>query len=462
MAGLFDALSNPQAGAGLLGLGAGLLSGGNYGNFGSAAGRGLLGFQDAENTAQKLGIAQQQSAATDQYRQALLQQAAQKAHASLMQQRNAAAFLGFLFGGSPLTMPPTPSGVPTPTTSPTGTQAFPVPDATSVPATTPGAATPQGTPSSLGLTLSPVQKAQIAADQIFNQGKGIAGILGSVGAPLSTLGKLNDDFKAGRITQDQFNQALDGMNNTADPATIQATAQLIANYKEAPLTSYAMSRPIGARIMAEVQKLNPNYDAKLFTGGQNAVNAFFAGPKGDTVRSFNVAINHLDTLGDLSNALQNGDVQSINSMSQKISQEFGVAAPTNFDAAKQLVSDEIVKAIVGSGGGVQDRESAAAAIGRAQSPQQLSGVINTYKNLLAGQIGGFRRQYQSATGRDDFDKRFLSGSVAQMVNSIDAAHENGGTSAGSVPKITSADQYGALPAGAHYIAPDGSLRVKGQ
>lgn len=297
-----------------------------------------------------------------------------------------------------------------------------------------------------------------------------------INKPQSSLGKLNSDLTAGRITQQQYDQGVVSALGGATPQAIKATASLIANYHMAPLSTFAMSRPIGTQIMAEVKKLNPSYDAKLYAGGQHAITQFFGGKKGDTVRSFNVAINHLDTLSQLSSALGNGNLQAVNRIAQRAAQEMGGSAPTNFNAAKQLVSDEIVKAIVGSGGGVQDREEAAHAVSSAQSPQQLKGVIDTYQKLLAGQIEGFQRQYRASTGRDDFQKRFLSPNVTRMVDSVTAEHGNGNSTstrpapqnatpskqaAGSIPKITTAKEYSVLPAGSRYMAPDGTVRTKG-
>ena len=239
--------------------------------------------------------------------------------------------------------------------------------------------------------------------------------------PMSSVGKLNSDLAAGRITKDQYTQAIMSATGGLDPSSIDQTADLIAHYKMAPLSAWAMSRPIGAQIMSKVRELNPQYDAKLWVGGEKAIGAFSSGPQANTVRSFSVAINHLDTLGDLADALGNGNVQMINKIANRVSQEFGGAAPTNFNAVKKLVADEIVKAIVGSGGGVTDRQEAADAVNAAQSPAQLKGVIESYEKLMAGQLDGFQRQYQQSTGRKDFDK-FLSPQAQKMLKTVQGQH----------------------------------------
>ncbi len=138
-----------------------------------------------------------------------------------------------------------------------------------------------------------------------------------------------------------------------------------------------------------------------------AVKSFSDGRLGSTVRSFNVSISHLNTLDELADALHNGDAQALNRASNYFKSQTGNPAPTNFEAAKKVVADEVVKAIVGTGGGVHDREEAAKVIAAANSPAQLKGVIGTYKELMRGQLHGLQQQYEVSTGRTDFDK-FLS------------------------------------------------------
>lgn len=133
--------------------------------------------------------------------------------------------------------------------------------------------------------------------------------------------------------------------------------------------------------------------------------AFSTGKQGDMLRSFNVSISHLNTLDNLVDALGNGDVKLINKASNTFKEQFGQAAPANFNAAKSIVGDEIIKAIIGGGGALADRENAQNQIDRAESPQQLKGVIKTYKELMGGQLKGLKKQYEDTTGRKDFDDR---------------------------------------------------------
>src|SRR5690606_31807764 len=100
-------------------------------------------------------------------------------------------------------------------------------------------------------------------------------------------------------------------------------------------------------------------------------------------------------------------------------------APTSFDAARDIVTAEAAKAVTPAGGGVSDREEAPNMISTAQSPQQLHAAIQTYKELLGGQLEGLRQQYEQSTGQTDFD-RFLSEDTLQQLEGRGPGGATGG------------------------------------
>ena len=164
--------------------------------------------------------------------------------------------------------------------------------------------------------------------------------------------------------------------------------------------------------MQLVSQADPTYDATQYGNRSAAERQFTSGQLANSVRSFNVAQDHLSTLADLSTALKNNDIQAINRLSQFVAQQTGSPAPTNFDAAKRIVADEIVKAVIGGRGALGDRKAAEDTLNRANSPEQLMGVIDTYKKLINGQLGGLEKQYEVATGKKDFRARFLTPAAA--------------------------------------------------
>jgi hypothetical protein len=199
---------------------------------------------------------------------------------------------------------------------------------------------------------------------------------------------------------------------------VQRDANLIATYRMRPPTGRSASN---MRLMSAVSQINPDYDATRFDERNKAVTAFGTGKQGDTVRSLNVGVQHLGVLGDLANALDSGNKQAVNKLVNAISTQFGVEAPADFNAAKQIVGDEIVKSVQGSGsaGAQFDRENVQKQLDAVSSPRQLAGVIKTYKSLMSGQLRGLRQQYKDATGLENFNDKLDEQTIAEL----DAAQE---------------------------------------
>lgn len=177
------------------------------------------------------------------------------------------------------------------------------------------------------------------------------------------------------------------------------------------LTPTGSMRSLPAMVSAKFMQEHPDAtaeDAENFaadyTRRTTAARAFGTGPQGNAIRSFNVGLSHLDTLGQLADAMGNGNVQGINRLRNAFRTQFGSDAPVDFNSARQIVGAEIVKAVTGAAGALGDRETAEAQLNAASSPEQLAGVIRTYKNLMAGQLHGLRQQYETSTGNNDFDK----------------------------------------------------------
>lgn len=206
----------------------------------------------------------------------------------------------------------------------------------------------------------------------------------------------------------------------ANPELVKA----IAEYREPPL-SLTFRNPMNKQIMQDVLRMNPDYDASQFKTRSNVEQHFTSGVESRQIQSLNVSIQHLDTLEEAGKALQNSDVPAFNRLAQNIAQWSGAPAPVGFDAVKQIVGGEVIKAVVVNGGGVTERQEARDAVNRAQSPQQLAEVIRRYKNLLAGQLKGARKKYESGGGRKDFEK-FLLPETRKALEGDQSAETKGG------------------------------------
>lgn len=199
------------------------------------------------------------------------------------------------------------------------------------------------------------------------------------------------------------------------PEQQKETAQAIASYQLPPLSSFALSRPGGRAVMAQVTALNPDYQATEYNNYNRGIAAFGSGKQGDTVRYINNAVQHIDVIEEAGRALQNGDQRSFNEVAQRIAREFGTSAPTTFDGLKQIVGTEIERAATGGVGAAVDRNRLMESMDRANSPKQLNDVMRDFRKLFRGQANSLKNQYEQITpdtpafrtGKFAFDNKLL-------------------------------------------------------
>ena len=220
-----------------------------------------------------------------------------------------------------------------------------------------------------------------------------------------------------------------------------------------PTTTTTTPTPVGVSPQQAAQNIITN---KTNTATQKrALTDFSTGIQGRMVNSMNTAVEHLSTLTELADALKNNDVRAINTVGNLVAKQTGSPAPTNFAAARQIVAQEIVKAIVANGGTGKERDEAASNIAAAGSPEQLAGVISTYQELLAGQLKSLGLQYKNTTGRDDFNTKLLPSTLRALsrIETGTPAKTGDITSDASVAKVVGANTV-TTPDGKSYTFPN--------
>jgi hypothetical protein len=157
---------------------------------------------------------------------------------------------------------------------------------------------------------------------------------------------------------------------------------------------------------------NPNADpvkiARDVETTTKAVKDFGTGPQGVKITAFNTAIDHLDTLYQLGEALKNKDMMALNAAANFFGVQTGQPATTMYNQAARIVGAEISKAIVPGVGTGREREETAKAFNAASSPDQLAGADVVAKQLLGGQLASLEQQYKRTTKREDFAEQPLS------------------------------------------------------
>lgn len=219
--------------------------------------------------------------------------------------------------------------------------------------------------------------------------------------------------KQGGSTTGDFNLTGEEFLATV-PAQDRTFIKKLAAYEIDPKT---LSTRGGSREMAlkQAAQYDPTFDQKNYNTISQAVTRFATGPQGNTVRSLNVAIEHMDTARKLGTALQNGNIPLFNTVANEFATQTGKPAPTNFNAVKEIVADEVVKGVIGGAGALEDRREAAAKIRAASSPAQLNGVLNSWTELLGGQLKGLEKQYEGSTQRKDFRQKYVTPRALQAI-----------------------------------------------
>lgn len=223
-------------------------------------------------------------------------------------------------------------------------------------------------------------------------------------------------------------------------------AQAIAEGRAAPLPQ-GFRNPRNRAIMNRVYEINPDFNEANWwsnragataTGRAGAMtepaqggggstmesrvkteDEFTRGTAAKTTQSFNAVTQHLAMLRDVSKALGNPKdaPRIINAIKQRYAEEMGSAPPTTFNAVRDIVADELVKAITGGAGAVFDRDEIRERLNRANSPAQLQEAIDHYIGLATGQLKALETRYKGGSGRDDYKTRYLAPETRKLLES---------------------------------------------
>jgi hypothetical protein len=214
-----------------------------------------------------------------------------------------------------------------------------------------------------------------------------------------------------------INQGLTGPDLLAVmPKTLAGQVSAILEHRAAPPSGNTTR---SSQLMQLVQAADPTYDAQQYKTKQGIETAFTAGLPSRTLKSINVADDHLKVLNSTIDALQNGDVKLLNQLGNAIATQMGAPAPTDFNGVKTIVADELVKAILGGAGALGDRKAIQDTVSSANSPEQLRSMIKRYQQLMDGQRTGLAEQYKSGGGNNINVLNLLNRGKAAAVTGVD-------------------------------------------
>ena len=175
-----------------------------------------------------------------------------------------------------------------------------------------------------------------------------------------------------------------------------------------PLGGIGASNRRGQAVQTEIAKLEQER-GPMNGGDYKRINknkeAWDTGKQGQQVQQFDRASAHALSMGPVIDNLNNTRSPQWNAVKTEFERATGSAAPVDFDMAKQIVGDEIIKTVLGGNSAKTDREGLQSMFSRANTPGQLKAVLNRARELMGAQGTAMERQYQTDTRQHDFSSR---------------------------------------------------------
>lgn len=130
---------------------------------------------------------------------------------------------------------------------------------------------------------------------------------------------------------------------------------------------------------------------------------FTSGPDARTLNAINTAHAHITQLGQIGDALKNGDIRLVNRLANEFAHQTGQPAPASFQLVKTAVSAEIAKTTHGGQATLEETREISKAINAANSPEQLAGALGAARTLMESKREQLRGQFeQGKQGKPNF------------------------------------------------------------
>jgi len=207
---------------------------------------------------------------------------------------------------------------------------------------------------------------------------------------------------------------------------------------------------------------------------QNLLASLTSGTMSRGMIGMNTAVQHMALVPGVVKALNNGDVQFLNSTFNGLNAQLGGSAPVLAQQLSEFLGREVVNAIQQNGGGEREREAAQQIFANKNAPNQLTDAAAQAAQLLGGRAHSVEQDYIGTMSigqpgleeqyRHQFRSRFLTPETRKAVGmdiikgigepGMIGAHPAPQPAAGSgAPAGTGPGAAGAPPAAAAPAAP---------
>lgn len=208
------------------------------------------------------------------------------------------------------------------------------------------------------------------------------------------------------------------------PENIRGQVKQIMEYRS-PQPSTSRSNPTNQAINYWLPKVAPGYDVTKFSARNKMMTSFTSGQQSKEIGGIVTALGHVGVLGDAIDALNNGNIQVLNSFANKFGVQVGKDPVTTFNAIVHKVAPELNRAYVGGVGSQGEIKDQASDFEAKMGDQQLRSNVGITAKLLRSKIGSLENQWKQTMGSDDFDQRFMT-PEAQAALDKWSPHSGGG------------------------------------
>lgn len=228
------------------------------------------------------------------------------------------------------------------------------------------------------------------------------------------------------------------------PGQVQTRAQMIAN-GQAPMPSpyeWSKNPKLASDTVTAALALNPNISQNFQSQIASTIKDFAGGGKnGQALTGYRTVDAHAALLKDSIEALQNGDVQGINNITNHAKLLFGDATPVDAKVLPQFIATEAMRALARNGiGGVTDRKELSDSLGiMNQGPEQQQETLAILARILNGGKKSLEASYNAGTmgqagkpGTPTFDEVY-AGKPFDTTAPPSGANDTGRQGAGSTP-----------------------------
>jgi hypothetical protein len=213
----------------------------------------------------------------------------------------------------------------------------------------------------------------------------------------------------------------------------------------------AQKTPYWQDVMQKVYQVDPQWSEQR----AQVRKAFTTGTDGRNIGNLNTASVHLDALGEISKALDNGTFQPGNALWNKAKTMFGAAAPTDYEGLRQAVAGEMDAALHGTST-IPGRNEIAATMPAKNAPGQMSGIIDTNLQTLQQKLNTYKERYEQQNPGDTAYSPVLP-SAQKVFEKHGAGQQAGGKDFGPAPSGKADGATGKLQDGTKVVVKGGRL-----